>query len=94
MPQPTDTVASVLTTRPGAVELPQCHGIDFCCNGGRSMDKACAELSLDVEAVCSEISALPLADADGDDRDFSGVETPQRIEHILERYHHQGYGLI
>ena len=94
MPQPKDTVASVLTARPAAAELLQRYGIDFCCNGASTMEKACAELSLDVQVVCSEIAALPLADGEGDDRDFSELETPALIDHILERYHEQGYALM
>lgn len=38
------------------------HGLDFCCGGGRTLEKACASKKIDLEEVVSELAALDMAD--------------------------------
>ncbi|MCH2451407.1 MAG: iron-sulfur cluster repair di-iron protein [Gracilimonas sp.] len=38
------------------------YGLDFCCGGGRTLEKACTSKKIELEQVVAEIEALNLAD--------------------------------
>ena len=38
------------------------YGLDFCCGGGRTLEKACSSKKIEMEQVITEIEALNLAD--------------------------------
>lgn len=38
------------------------HGLDFCCGGGRTLEKACTSKNIELEQVIAEIEALDLMD--------------------------------
>lgn len=38
------------------------YGLDFCCGGGRTLEKACASKKIDLKKVVSELAALNMAD--------------------------------
>jgi len=51
------TLAELATTHPSAARVFHQNGLDFCCNGRRSLADACAERRLDPDAVIAAIDA-------------------------------------
>ncbi len=80
------TVGELSTTRPHAVKVFQRHRIDFCCGGGLTLDEACAEKQLDVNALLAEITAEEGSATESAVR-WDLQPMPDLIAHILERYH-------
>lgn len=82
---PTQTLAGLATTIPGASRVFARHRLDFCCHGNRSVDDACRDRGIEAETLLAEI--------DAESRDEESFERwderplPELIDHILERYH-------
>jgi len=80
------TVGSVATQHPLATRVFARHGIDFCCGGGRPLEKVCQEKGLDVASVIGEIEqqigANPGSEARWDEESIDAL-----IQHILKNYH-------
>ena len=51
------TVGELVAERPGRSRILQRHGIDFCCQGARTLDEACDGSRVAVEAVLGEFAA-------------------------------------
>ncbi|MEI6655989.1 MAG: iron-sulfur cluster repair di-iron protein [Verrucomicrobiota bacterium] len=51
------TVGELVAQRPGRSRIFQRHGIDFCCQGGRTLGEACDGRGVAVEAVLGELAA-------------------------------------
>ncbi len=84
-PSPQSTLASLATERPEAVRVFQRHGLDFCCNGRRTLADACREAGLDPEALVREIRAEAREEEDLERWDQRAL--PDLIDHILARFH-------
>lgn len=82
----TTPVARVATKWPATIRVFQDHGIDFCCRGGRSLEAACAERSLDLGALMDELVAAE-ARPEPAERDWTAVPLAELVEHIESRYH-------
>lgn len=79
-----DTLGDLASSYAGASRVFHRHGLDFCCGGAVSLQEACAERTLDVDALIAEIQA-ETAGADFERWDERG--TSELIEHILTRFH-------
>ena len=71
---------------PGATEIFHQHKLDFCCGGHNSLRAAATIKDLDADAIAAQLKALAAAAAPAE-RDWSGAEPVELIEHILTRYH-------
>lgn len=80
-------VARLVTERPGRAHVFERFGIDFCCDGGKSLKAACAEKGLDPEKVASAIQAADSALFEQIEQDWSRASLAELIDHIIERHH-------
>jgi regulator of cell morphogenesis and NO signaling len=62
------------------------HSIDFCCNGNKPLDAACAEKGLDPEQVLREIEAMK-SGADDNNQGFAQLSLDALIDHIVTTHH-------
>lgn len=62
------------------------HGIDFCCQGRKTIDKACQEKSLDTQKLIQELEGV-MEKKDGSETDYKTWAAPVLIDHILDTYH-------
>lgn len=86
MPTTTDkTVAQIALENPNAAREFEKLGIDYCCNGKRSLEQACAaaNVSLDEVARRLEESAKEPADA----RDLAALSLTDLMAHIQDTHH-------
>ena len=79
------TVGELVAERPSRSRVFQQHGIDFCCQGGRTLTEACERKSLNAALVLEDLEAESQARAD----DFNPAELPtlDLIDHIVSRHH-------
>ncbi|ERM82748.1 hypothetical protein P872_04320 [Rhodonellum psychrophilum GCM71 = DSM 17998] len=60
------------------------HGIDFCCNGGISLEEACEKNSVDMETLLIELDQVTQMQ---DSTNYSSLDLSQLIDHILNHHH-------
>jgi regulator of cell morphogenesis and NO signaling len=87
--QPTaaSTLADLATTRAGAARVFQRHGLDFCCHGRVSLDRACAERELDVAQILEELKDAERNGGASGFRPWDELPLPELIDHILAKFH-------
>jgi len=61
-------------------------GIDFCCGGGVSLEKACEKRNIDIDRVVAKLNLLHKSDVNPD-QNYNAWEPGYLIDHI-ERTHH------
>jgi regulator of cell morphogenesis and NO signaling len=70
----------------GATAVLHAYGLDFCCNGNRTLRAAASSAGLDAGAIVQRLQTLrPMAQSD--ERDWAVAPPGELIAHILERYH-------
>lgn len=81
------TVGELVAVRPSRARVFQRLGIDFCCQGGRTVAEACNLRGIPVERLAADLEA---ADAQPDGSAPNPAELPpaELAEHIV-RVHHQ-----
>jgi len=79
------TVGELVAERPSRSRVFQKHGIDFCCQGGRTLAEACARKELDVGQVVGDLDAESHEQSDA----FNPAELPplELIDHIVTKHH-------
>jgi regulator of cell morphogenesis and NO signaling len=82
----TPTVGELASRSLAAVRILEEHGIDYCCQGRRSLDEACREKGIDPGALISEVSAAE-ASPDRSARDWTQAPLAELVEHILTAHH-------
>jgi regulator of cell morphogenesis and NO signaling len=81
------TVGELVAERPGRSRVFQLFGIDFCCQGGRTLREACQIKGIAPEAMVAQIEA--------EAADMAGLSGPNPaelppvhlVEHILQKHH-------
>jgi regulator of cell morphogenesis and NO signaling len=66
---------------PGATAIFRRNKIDFCCNGGVTLEQAAASRGVSLDELTRELARLTPAPAQ------APVETGELLAHIVERYH-------
>lgn len=88
MPSPVSLehrLADIVGMRPGAARVLRGYGLDFSCEGDRSLAEACEGCELDPSEVRRAIIA---ARAEPDDvHDWTQRPLPGLVAHLKERYH-------
>lgn len=69
-----------------AASIFKSHGIDFCCNGGRSIADACAKKSENTEALIRELE-LALQKPSEDNPDFRTWDADLLVDYIEKKHH-------
>lgn len=79
------TVAQVVSDNIKAAHVFKKYGIDFCCGGGISVQKACEKKNLDTAALCAEIAE----EIQKDSRmpNYKAWSLPFLIDYIVNTHH-------
>lgn len=83
---PDTTVAELVLARPSLSRVFERLGIDYCCGGKRSLEKACMRSGLDVTTTIALLEA-GLADAPANTVDWRQAPATDLIEHIVVHHH-------
>lgn len=79
------SLGDIATSVAGATRVFHDYGIDFCCDGAKTLSQVAHDQMLDVTAVVAQLEAL-----DGTARtepDWRAVSAGELIDHIVERFH-------
>jgi len=79
------TVGELVAERPSCSRVFQKHGIDFCCQGARTLAEACARKQLDTALVVRDLESESLEEPEA----FNPAELPplELINHIVTKHH-------
>jgi regulator of cell morphogenesis and NO signaling len=80
------TVGELVAERPGRSRVFQTFGIDFCCQGGRTLREACERKGASLETVIEQLeaeSATPSAEG----RNPATLPIPELAAYIVEKHH-------
>lgn len=80
------TVGALAAERPASVKVFHRHGIDFCCGGGISLERACEKRGLDVALLQREIDDEEKRGA-GEATNWQERPLDELIDHIVANYH-------
>ena len=80
-----DTVESIVTRNLKAAEIFNEYNIDFCCNGGRPLEKACIDGHVFLGELLEELSALQ--DTDESMPDFTSMKIDVLASYIQSTHH-------
>lgn len=79
------TLGDIACTYPGATRVFHSFGVDFCCDGGKTLAETAHDQVLDVTAIVSRLESL--TPATPDQPDWRAVPAADLIRHIVERFH-------
>jgi regulator of cell morphogenesis and NO signaling len=77
------TVAEIVTENPAAARVFDAAGLDYCCQGDRTLDDACAAAHIAPDVVKAQLAGL---DAD-DDTAWATLPAPELADHIVDTHH-------
>jgi regulator of cell morphogenesis and NO signaling len=83
---PTATLAEVASSYPSLTRELERLGLDYCCGGKRSLEEACRQQGLDLEAVVADLSSQPLTDQPP--AAWLAMQPTELVDH-LEATHHR-----
>lgn len=78
-------VADVVTANIQTADIFKKHGIDFCCGGGISIERACAKKQIDPAVIEQEILALGAKNTSAPD--YNQWPLDELVDHILSVHH-------
>jgi regulator of cell morphogenesis and NO signaling len=76
------TLADIVDADPAAARILDRHQLDYCCGGQRTLEDACAERNLDLEAVRAELAVGPGAPAA-----WASMGPAELVDHIEATHH-------
>jgi len=82
---PTATLAEVASTYPSLTRELERLGLDYCCGGKRTLEEACRQQGLDLEAVVAELSNQPLADEPP--AEWLSMQPAELVDHVETTHH-------
>ena len=80
-----NTVASVVTKNIKTAHIFKKHGIDFCCGGGISLEKACGKNNVNIDVLMNDLSLIDIVTDKS--QDFDTWELDTLIDHIVNTHH-------
>lgn len=80
-----NTVAEVVTKNIKSAHIFKKHGIDFCCGGGISIEKACAKNNVDYKTLENELLAID--EVSHRTMDYNSWDLSFLIDHIINVHH-------
>ena len=82
------TLSDYASNVPGAVEVFEQFGLDYCCGGGRMLDQACKEMGLTVDEVLAKLSqAEENKKVKSEFIDWSKESLTNLVNYILTTHH-------
>ena len=89
------TVAEIVTNNIKTADVFKKHGIDFCCGGGITIEKACLKKNIDVELLEKEISEIDNQFSYSTDYDNWGLDfLTDHIQYVHHKYVEENIPLI
>ena len=79
------TVADCVTENIKASHIFKKYGIDFCCGGGISIQKACEKKGVDYELLAEELKSIE--NPENKENDYNNLPLDELIDHIVEKHH-------
>ena len=80
------TVGELVAERPGRSRIFQAHGIDFCCQGGRTVTEACARKGISPQTVAEQLEA-ELSDQNAPVENPATLPLHDLADYIVETHH-------
>ncbi len=80
------TVGEIVAERPSQSRIFQAYGIDFCCQGGRTLREACERRQVSAEAVVEQLEA-ELRDKPAPDVNPATFPPGEMVDHIVSTHH-------
>ena len=77
------TLADIVTETPAAARVLEGFGLDYCCQGGRTLDVACSEAGIVPDVVEAKLADLE----PGVDIGWTTLTLPALADHIVETHH-------
>ena len=84
----TDTVGEWVTSHLSTSRVFERLNIDYCCGGGRPLEDACREASVDAQSILSDLSAVVSQDAHETNDDFISRSLAEMCD-AIEATHHE-----
>lgn len=81
------TIAEFVASDFRTAEVFKRYGLDFCCGGKKSLEKACKEKGVDYEELSNALSEINLTETKHQ-LQFNEMELGDLIDHILSSHHH------
>jgi len=78
------TVGELAVENPAAARVFEKHGIDYCCGGKNTLEAACRERGIEIEALIGE---LAVSRSESEERDWKAARLSELIGHIVARHH-------
>jgi regulator of cell morphogenesis and NO signaling len=85
-PLPERTVGELVAERPGRSRVFQSFGIDFCCQGGRTLRQACERKNVALPSVVEQLEA-EAADKSAPTDNPAKLPTADLAKYIVEKHH-------
>lgn len=82
---PDRTVAECVTENIKASHVFKKYGIDFCCGGGISIQKACEKNGVDYELLAEDLKSIE--SLNDRETDYNILPLDELIDHIVEKHH-------
>ncbi|MDP3850726.1 MAG: iron-sulfur cluster repair di-iron protein [Luteolibacter sp.] len=83
---PDRTVGEIVAERPSQARVFQAFGIDFCCQGGRTLREACSLKGIDLDSVVDQLNA-GAAGKEPSENNPALLPPVELIEHIVGVHH-------
>lgn len=80
------TVGEIVAANYNAAGVFRKFGMDFCCGGGITLQKACKDINTDLESVLSELQKLNEINVNVDEN-YQAWEPGYLIDHIIDTHH-------
>ena len=81
------TLATLVTERPGRSRVFESLGLDYCCQGGQSLQSACAKSGKDLQEVLQRLTAFDEKIDTTVEPDFGSMGLTELVDHIVETHH-------
>lgn len=85
--QAEQTVGTIVASRPALSRVFEQHGIDYCCGGKKTLRQACAEKSLDEQAILKELTNHHASANDESFVDAAAMSLTDLANHIEQTHH-------
>jgi regulator of cell morphogenesis and NO signaling len=82
----TSTIKQIVTDDFRTAAVFEKYSLDFCCKGGKTIDEACAEKSVNSDAVLADLGTATTNDEGANDQ-FTTLALDELIDHIVGTHH-------
>lgn len=83
----TDTVAEIVTRRPGLSRFFEQAGIDYCCGGKKPLEEACRLKGIDPQAFLAKLEGAAAKGGEEPAADIVTMSMSELIDHIVKVHH-------